>query len=63
MYGPPFAPSLLTRTPAEAFTDSLSALQALITALNDLDNLCETIEDAYNASLKNDKIERWDEKG
>lgn len=42
--------------------DNLSALQALITALNDLDTLCETIEDAYDASLKNDKIERWDEK-
>jgi len=42
--------------------DNLSALQALITALNDLDTLCETIGDAYNASLENDKIERWDEK-
>ena len=46
----------------ESFTDNLSALQALITALNDLDALCETIEDAYDASLKNDNIERWDEK-
>ena len=46
----------------EPFTDNLSALQALITALNDLDTLCETIEDAYDASLKNDNIERWDEK-
>jgi len=42
--------------------DNLSALQALITALNDLDTLCETIEDAYDASLKSDTIERWDEK-
>ncbi|KAF9788104.1 RBP11-like subunits of RNA polymerase [Thelephora terrestris] len=42
--------------------DNLSALQALITALNDLDSLCETIEDAYDTSLKNDQIERWDEK-
>jgi len=47
---------------AEPFTDNLSALQALITALNDLDTLCETIEDAYDASLKNDDVERWDEK-
>ena len=46
----------------ERFTDNLSALQALITALNDLDTLCETIEGAYDASLKNDEIERWDEK-
>ena len=47
---------------AEPFGDNLSALQALVTALNDLDTLCETIEEAYNASLKNDSIERWDEK-
>lgn len=46
----------------QCFTDNLSALQALITALNDLDTLCETIEDAYDASLKKDKIERWEEK-
>jgi hypothetical protein len=46
----------------EPFADNLSALQALITALNDLDSLCETIEDAYDTSLKNDQIERWDEK-
>lgn len=56
--GPWRGPRLRT----EPFTDNLSALQALITALNDLDTLCETIEDAYNASLENDKIERWDEK-
>lgn len=42
--------------------DNLSALQALITALNDLDALCETIGEAYDASLKGDDIERWDEK-
>jgi len=47
---------------AEPFTDNLSALQALITALNDLDTLCETIEEVYDASLKNDNVERWDEK-
>ena len=46
----------------ERFGDNLSALQALIVALNDLDTVCETIEDAYDSSLKNDKIERWDEK-
>jgi DNA-directed RNA polymerases I and III subunit RPAC2 len=46
----------------ERFTDNLSALQALVTALNDLDTLCETIGDAYDASLKKDNIERWDEK-
>ena len=47
---------------AEPVTDNLSALQALITALNDLDTMCETIEDAYDASLKNDDIARCDEK-
>ena len=47
---------------ARPFPDNLSALQALITALNDLDALCETIGQVYDASLKGDNIERWDEK-
>ena len=55
-------PCAWARACVEPFPDNLSALQALITALNDLDTLCETIEDAYDASLKNDNIERWDEK-
>ncbi|OBZ67489.1 DNA-directed RNA polymerases I and III subunit RPAC2 [Grifola frondosa] len=42
--------------------DNLSSLTALLTALNDLDNLCETIEDAYKTSLRLDRYERWDEK-
>lgn len=46
----------------ERLIDNLSALQTLITALNDLDTLCETIEDSYDTSLKNDEIERWEEK-
>lgn len=44
------------------FTDKLSSLTALLTALNDLDSLCETVEDAYNTSLQKDKYERWEEK-
>ncbi|TFK34433.1 DNA-directed RNA polymerase [Crucibulum laeve] len=42
--------------------DNLSSLQALITALSDLDDVCETIEDAYIMSLREDKFERWEEK-
>jgi len=42
--------------------DKLSSLTALITALNDLDSLCETVEDAYTTSLTKDKYERWEEK-
>ncbi|CAL1699762.1 unnamed protein product [Somion occarium] len=42
--------------------DNLSSLQALLTALNDLDDLCVTIEDEYKKSLRTDQYERWDEK-
>lgn len=42
--------------------DNLSSLQALLTALSDLDDLCQTIEGAYQSSLKHGKYERWDEK-
>jgi DNA-directed RNA polymerases I and III subunit RPAC2 len=43
-------------------TDNLSSLEALITALGNLDNVCETIEDAYLNSLIRDSFERWEEK-
>ena len=62
MYGTLLSSSSPPTIRTERFTDNLSALQALIAALNDLDTLCETIEDAYDTSLKNDEIERWDEK-
>lgn len=39
--------------------DNLSSLDALISALNNLDSLCETIEDAYIESLRSDNYERW----
>lgn len=42
--------------------DNLSSLQALTTALSDLDSLCETVEDTYLTSLREDKFERWEEK-
>lgn len=42
--------------------DNLSSLDALITALDNLDNLCETVEDAYLESLRTDQFERWEEK-
>ena len=39
--------------------DNLSSLTALIKALDDLENLCDTVEDAYQQSLANDHYERW----
>jgi len=45
-----------------ASQDNLSSLDALITALSDLDKVCETIEDEYLASLREGKFERWNER-
>jgi len=42
--------------------DHLSALTALLNALENLDDLCETVEEAYDASLKGGRYERWEEK-
>jgi hypothetical protein len=42
--------------------DNLSSLTALLSALDDLDALFGSIEDAYKASLGRDDIEVWDEK-
>ncbi|KAF9449300.1 RBP11-like subunits of RNA polymerase [Macrolepiota fuliginosa MF-IS2] len=42
--------------------DNLSSLDALTKALDNLDNLCETVEDAYLESLRTDEFERWEEK-
>jgi DNA-directed RNA polymerase I and III subunit RPAC2 len=41
--------------------DNLSSLEALLSALDNLDNLFETIEDNFKASLKHDDYERWNE--
>jgi hypothetical protein len=45
-----------------SFLDNLSSLSALLRALDDLDALFESIEDAYKASLMHDKIVLWDER-
>ncbi|KAI0761121.1 RBP11-like subunits of RNA polymerase [Irpex lacteus] len=42
--------------------DHLSSLEALLEALNNLDNLCDTVEESYNTSLTEGSFERWDEK-
>ncbi|KAI0735821.1 RBP11-like subunits of RNA polymerase [Earliella scabrosa] len=42
--------------------DGLSSLTALLEALKNLDDLCVTIDEAYNQSLRTDQYERWDEK-
>ena len=39
--------------------DNLSSLTALQTALDDLDTLYESIEDAYRASLEQDHYEKF----
>jgi hypothetical protein len=63
MYGPStlalflFLGGALTSLP-----DNLSSLTALLSALDDLDALFGSIEDAYKASLGRDDIEVWDEK-
>ncbi|KIM82429.1 hypothetical protein PILCRDRAFT_820268 [Piloderma croceum F 1598] len=43
--------------------DKLSSLTALLTALSDLDSLCETVENAYESSWRNDTHEKWREEG
>ncbi|KDQ58502.1 hypothetical protein JAAARDRAFT_34312 [Jaapia argillacea MUCL 33604] len=42
--------------------DNLSSLDALLAALDNLDDLCKTIDDAYTLSLRRDKYEVWEEK-
>ncbi|KAG5646351.1 hypothetical protein DXG03_003674 [Asterophora parasitica] len=42
--------------------DNLSSLTALIDALSALDTLCETVDEAYKTSLKEDAYERWVER-
>jgi hypothetical protein len=49
-------------TSNEQLTDKLSSLTALLTALTDLDSLCETVENVYDISLRKDKYEKWEEK-
>ncbi|KAL1742287.1 DNA-directed RNA polymerase [Schizophyllum fasciatum] len=41
--------------------DDLSSLDALLTALDGLDDVCQAIDDAYKNSLKLDNYERFHE--
>ncbi|EKM76742.1 hypothetical protein AGABI1DRAFT_131035 [Agaricus bisporus var. burnettii JB137-S8] len=41
--------------------DNISSFDALISALDNLDHLCESIEDAYLESLRAGRFERWEE--
>ncbi|EJD02531.1 RBP11-like subunits of RNA polymerase [Fomitiporia mediterranea MF3/22] len=43
--------------------DGKSALAALIAALEQLDSLFATIDDAYQNSIRAGNFERWDERG
>ena len=43
-------------------SDNLSSLTALLEALSNLDELCVTVDEAYNRSLSVDPYEHWDEK-
>jgi hypothetical protein len=42
--------------------DRLSSLEALVSALDNLDSLFESIDRKYAQSLSEDDIQRWDEK-
>lgn len=42
--------------------DHFSSLEALLSALDNLDALFETIDKKYAQSLQEDNIQRWDEK-
>jgi hypothetical protein len=46
---------------SDSLSDGLSSLEALTTALADLDTVCETVENAYDTSLKAEGFERWTE--
>jgi hypothetical protein len=62
MYGMCFLRSLASSQFSTLPLDNLSSLTALLRALDDLDTLFESIEDAYKASLEHDNIVVWDEK-
>ncbi|KAI0346378.1 RBP11-like subunits of RNA polymerase [Trametopsis cervina] len=42
--------------------DNLSSLDALLEALSNLDDLCQTVDESYNASFAEGSFQRWDEK-
>jgi hypothetical protein len=63
MYGVcPFIRPHISGTSDGAPSDGLSSLNTLIEALNNLDAVCETVENKYHASLASNDYERWEEK-
>ncbi|KIJ62142.1 hypothetical protein HYDPIDRAFT_114998 [Hydnomerulius pinastri MD-312] len=42
--------------------DGLSSLDALLEALSNLDDVCDSVEEKYRASLAEGRYERWEEK-
>lgn len=62
MYGMCVLLSLAGSRISMLLLDNLSSLTALLRALDDLDTLFESIEDAYKASLAHDNIAVWDER-
>ncbi|KAI6148582.1 DNA-directed RNA polymerase [Pisolithus tinctorius] len=42
--------------------DGLSSLNALLEALDNLDGVCESVEERYLVSLREGRYERWEEK-
>ncbi|KAH7886984.1 DNA-directed RNA polymerase [Phlebopus sp. FC_14] len=42
--------------------DGLSSLSALLEALSNLDDVCNSVEEKYRASLGQGRYERWEEK-
>ncbi|KAI6043978.1 DNA-directed RNA polymerase [Pisolithus marmoratus] len=42
--------------------DGLSSLNALLEALDNLDGVCESVEERYLSSLQEGRYERWEEK-
>lgn len=54
---------LITPPPFSFYThpDNLSSLDALLKALADLDDLCMSVDEAYQKSLQEGQYERWHE--
>ena len=54
----PREPWVLTSCPA----DGLSSLDTLLEALDNLDAVCDSVEEKYLSSLQDGHYERWEEK-